>query len=156
MENAPRSPGSEEYLDSEKYQRRVWDLDRADSLAPFIARVNAIRREHLALHANESLRFHATDNDQLIAYAKRSGDEAILCVVNLDPVNPQSGWVDVDTAALGLEPGAPFHVHDLLGGQHFTWQAGRNFVLLDPAHAPGHVFLVRARARSEHDFDYFV
>ncbi len=155
MENAPREPGSEEYLDSEKYQRRVWDWGRADSLAPFVARVNAIRRAHPALHANESLRFHAVDNDQLVAYSKRAGDDAVLVVVNLDPRHPQSGWVDVDAAALGLPREGAFQVHDALGGQHFTWQPGRNFVILDPAHAPAHVFEVRSRVRGEQDFDYF-
>ncbi len=155
MENTPRSAGSEEYLDSEKYQRRVWDLQRADSLAPFIARVNAIRHTHPALQANHSLAFHRTDNEQLIAYSKREGEDAILTIVNLDPQNVQSGWVDVDLAALGVEPDADYPVHDLLGGQHFVWHGGRNFVMLDPAHAPAHIFQVRPRARSERDFDYF-
>jgi starch synthase (maltosyl-transferring) len=155
MENTPRSAGSEEYLDSEKYQQRTWNLERPDSLAPLIARVNAIRRQHPALHANEGLRFHAIDNDQLIAYSKREGDDVILVVVNLDPDNPQSGWIDVDAAALGVDPDTALHVHDLLGGQHFVWAGRRNFVILDPAHAPAHIFQVRARVRSEQDFDYF-
>ena len=156
MENTPRSAGSEEYLDSEKYQRRVWDLRRADSLAPFLARVNAIRRAHPALQTNDGLAFHATDNDQLIAYSKREGEDIVLAIVNLDAQNPQSGWVDLNLAALGIERDADYPLHDLLGGQHFVWHGGRNFVMLDPAHTPAHIFQVHARTRSERDFDYFV
>ena len=156
--NEPREPGSEEYLDSEKYQRRVWDLERADSLAPFIARVNRIRRDNPALQSDWSLHFHAIDNEALIAYSKRSaaGHNTLLCVVNLDPHHAQSGWLDLDLAALGLEDGGRFQAHDLLSEARFLWQGRRNYVALDPSKGPAHVLLIRRRVRSERDFDYFL
>ena len=156
--NEPREPGSEEYLDSEKYQRRVWDLERADSLAPFIARVNRIRRDNPALQSDWSLHFHDSDNEALIAYSKRSaeGDNTLLCVVNLDPHHAQSGWLDLDLAVLGLEDGGRFQAHDLLSEARFLWHGRRNYVALDPSRGPAHVLLIRRRVRSEHDFEYFL
>ncbi len=157
LEHAPREPGGEEYANSEKYELRRWDLDRPDSLAPLIARVNAARREHPSLQRGK-LAFLATDNDELISYARiddASGD-AILVVVNLDPHHPQSGWVSLDLAALGVEPERPFQVHDLLSDAYYVWNGTRNFVMLDPARAPAHILHVRKRLRTEHDFDYFL
>jgi starch synthase (maltosyl-transferring) len=156
MEAAPREPGSEEYLDSEKYQLRLWDLERPDSLRGFIARVNRIRRENPALHSDWSLRFLPLDNEQLIAYLKSSpdGSNVILTVVNLDPRNTQSGWLELDAHALGIE--GEFQMHDLLSGQRFLWQGGRNFVQLDPHRSPAHVFRLRRHVRREQDFDYFL
>ncbi|HYC35870.1 MAG TPA: alpha-1,4-glucan--maltose-1-phosphate maltosyltransferase [Usitatibacter sp.] len=139
-ENRPREPGSEEYLDSEKYQLRHWDLQRPDSLAPLITRLNRLRREHPAMQSDWSLAFHATDNDALIAYSKRQGDDRVLVVVNLDPHHIQSGFVTVDLAALGLDVGVAYEVRDALGGTSYTWYGGRNFVSLDPQRAPAHVF----------------
>jgi starch synthase (maltosyl-transferring) len=158
MEHVAREPGSEEYRDSEKYQLRHWDLDRADSLRPFVARVNRIRRENPALHADWRLRFFDTDNEQLIAYAKTTEDlaNAIVCVVNLDPHHTHSGWVDLDLGALGIEAGAQYQMHDLLTGAHFLWTGPRNFVQLDPARVPAHVFRARRRVHREQDFDYFM
>jgi starch synthase (maltosyl-transferring) len=160
LEGDPREPGSEEYRDSEKYQLRHWDLTRAESLAPFIARINRIRRENPALQADHSLRFVPVDNDQLIAYVKRSGaggdENIVLCVVNLDPHNAQSGWLDLAAAELDLDLEQSFQMHDLLANQRFVWQGARRFVRLDPARAPAHVFVLRRRVRSERDFDYFL
>ncbi len=167
QESAAREPGSEEYLHSEKYQLRHWDLQRPGSLAEFIGRVNRIRRDNPALHANESLSFVATDNEQLIAYLKAtrgvdgteaertSAENVIVTIVNLDPHHPQSGWIDLDLAALGIEPDAQYQMHDLLTDQRFVWQGPHNFVLLDPQRVPAHVFRVRRRIRGEQDFDYF-
>jgi starch synthase (maltosyl-transferring) len=154
---AAREPGSEEYLDSEKYELKHWDLARPDSLAPFIGRVNLIRRENPALHRNDTLRFLPTDNDQILAYAKSAAglDNIVVCVVNLDPHHVQSGHVDLDPVAFGLDPAAPYGMHDLLTDAHYLWQGARNFVALDPARVPAHVFRLRRRVRSEHDFDYF-
>ncbi len=157
MENRPVRPGSEEYLDSEKYQLRHWPIDREDSLRWFIGIVNRIRREHPALHDNRSLAFMPVDNDHMIAYAKRTSDgrDTVLVVVNLDPHHAQSGWVDVNLDALGLEPDTDYLLHDRLSGQRYTWRNGRNFVMLDPHHVPAHVFAVRTHARTEQDFDTF-
>ncbi len=163
LEGEPREPGSEEYRDSEKYQLRHRDLARSDSLAPFIARINRIRHDNPALQADHSLRFLDIDNDQLIAYVKRaeSGDDdgaenVVLCVVNLDPHHVQSGWIALDAAGLGVEPGQSFQMHDLLANQRFAWQGPRWFVQLDPTRSPAHVFVLRRRVRSERDFDYFL
>jgi starch synthase (maltosyl-transferring) len=156
-EATPREPGSEEYLDSEKYQIRQWDIERPDSLKDLIARVNQIRRDNPALHSNENLKFHRVDNDELICYSKRTDDSSnmILTVVNLDPHHTQSGWVELDLAELQLKSDEPYQVHDLIGGAHYLWNGSRNFVQLDPNVIPAHVFLVRRRTHSEQDFDYF-
>jgi starch synthase (maltosyl-transferring) len=158
MEHLPRDPGSEEYLDSEKYQLRSWDLDRADSLAEFIVRVNRARRDNPALQEDWSLQFFPVDNDSLICYAKSAEDleNVILTVVNLDPYHTQSGWVELDLAALGLEPELPYQMHELLTGAHYLWSGPRNFVRLDPQRAPAHIFRLRRRVRTERDFDYFL
>jgi starch synthase (maltosyl-transferring) len=156
-EDAPREPGAEEYLHSEKYELRHWDLERADSLAPFIARVNAARREHPALQSNDGLAFVTTDNDQLIAYTKTAADgSGVLVVVNLDPHHVQSGWLELDPAELGVAADRPYQVHDLLSGARFLWSGRRNFVQLDPARSPAHLFRIRRRVRTERDFDYFL
>jgi len=158
MEAAPRDPGSEEYLDSEKYQLRHRDLERPDSLRHFVALVNRIRRDNPALHADASLRFFPTDNEQMLCYAKRTADgrNQIVTVVSLDPHNVREGWIELDAAALGLEPGAQYQMHDLLTGARFLWQGARNFIRLDPARVPAHIFQLRLRVHREQDFDYFL
>jgi starch synthase (maltosyl-transferring) len=159
-EHRSRQPGSEEYLDSEKYQLRRWDLGRPDSLADFVARVNRIRHEHPALQHNRTLRFHGSDNEQLLAYSKTllvespydlgeppahdpRDPDVILVVVSLDSQRTQSGWIDLDLVRLGLGPDDVFTVHDLLTDAHFEWRGSRNFVQLDPEVVPAHVFRVR-------------
>jgi starch synthase (maltosyl-transferring) len=141
-ENRPREAKSEEYLAAEKYEIKQWDLSRQASLAPFIAKVNRIRHEHPALQSDWSLAFHPTDNSQLLCYSKRSGDDRILVAVNLDPANAQSGWVTLDLASLGLADGVNFRVEDLLAGETYPWRGPRNFVMLDPARAPAHIFRI--------------
>jgi starch synthase (maltosyl-transferring) len=158
LESAPREPGSEEYRDSEKYQLRHWSVESAGSLWSLIARMNRIRRENAALQSDSGLRFCPIDNDQLIAYLKmdsRSGN-AILTVVNLDPHQAQSGWVDVDVGALKLDAEQPYQVHDLLSEQRYIWRGRFNYVMLDPQRTPAHVFLLRRRVRNEQDFDYYL
>jgi starch synthase (maltosyl-transferring) len=143
-ENRPREPGSEEYLDSEKYQLRHWDRAAPQSLAPLMARLNHFRRAHPAMQGDWSLAFHGCDNGMLLCYSKVEGDDRVIVVVNLDPWNTQSGFVDIDAATLGLEPGAHFRVEDLLTGERYAWNAGRNFVMLAPERAPAHVLTVGA------------
>ncbi|HZD04812.1 MAG TPA: alpha-1,4-glucan--maltose-1-phosphate maltosyltransferase, partial [Longimicrobiales bacterium] len=146
LEHVPRESGGEEYLGSEKYQLRDWDLGRPDSLRDFIARMNRIRRQNPALQRNENLSFHPVDNDLLLAYAKRSrdGGNTILTVANLDPHHRQSGWIELDLEALGLVHGESYQVDDLLGGGRYGWHDRRNYVELDPHVCPAHVFrLVR-------------
>jgi starch synthase (maltosyl-transferring) len=158
LESASREPGSEEYRDSEKYQLRHWSVESAESLWSLIARMNRIRRENAALQSDSGLRFCPIDNDQLIAYLKidsKSGN-AILTVVNLDPHQAQSGWVDVDVGALKLDAEQPYQVHDLLSEQRYIWRGRFNYVMLDPQRTPAHVFLLRRRVRNEQDFDYYL
>ncbi|HXK39395.1 MAG TPA: alpha-1,4-glucan--maltose-1-phosphate maltosyltransferase, partial [Candidatus Paceibacterota bacterium] len=150
-----REPGSEEYLDSEKYEVKNWPpVD--DDLSEFMALVNRIRRENPALQQNTSLRFHPTDNDQIICYSKAAGENVIIAIVTLDPHNTHAGWIDLDLAALGVETGRPFQVHDLLSGARHTWQGGRNYVQLNPHVVPAHIFRIRRRVRTERDFEYYL
>ncbi|MBI4527529.1 MAG: alpha-1,4-glucan--maltose-1-phosphate maltosyltransferase [Deltaproteobacteria bacterium] len=157
-ENLPREPGSEEYLNSEKYEIRHWPIERPDTLRDYIARVNRIRRENPALQSDWSLRFHAADNDQIICYSKTTGDLAnvILVVVNLDPHHKQSGWLHFSLEALGLGAGRSYQAHDLLSDARYIWQGPRNYVELDPRVTPAHIFRFRRRVRTEKDFDYFM
>jgi starch synthase (maltosyl-transferring) len=156
LEHRPKERGSEEYLDSEKYQLRQWDLKSPDSLRELIALVNRIRRENPALQTDRTLRFHRADNEQILAYSKTSedGENVILVAVNLDPFQTQASWVELDLGVLGLDRDQGFQVHDLLTGARYLWQGARNFVQLDPQQA-AHIFRVRRRARSEQDFDTF-
>jgi starch synthase (maltosyl-transferring) len=151
-------PGGEEYLDSEKFEQRLWERDRPESLADFIAVLNRARRDLPALQSDAGLRFLAVDNEQLIAYAKVSPDRSnmVVCVVNLDPHHTQSGWVELDLDAFGLAPGQAFQMHDLIADAHFLWHGARNYVSLDPQRCPAHVMQLRARLLRENDFDYFL
>jgi starch synthase (maltosyl-transferring) len=157
QEHVPREAGSEEYLDSEKYQPRQWDLARADSLAPLLARLNRIRREQPALQQDWRLDFQATDNDQLLCYAKSTPDlsNIVLIVVNLDFHHVQSGWVTLDLERLGIDADHPFQVHDLLNDARYMWHGAHNYVELDPGFSPAHIFLVRRHSRQEQNFDYY-
>ncbi|HSU83357.1 MAG TPA: maltotransferase domain-containing protein, partial [Thermoanaerobaculia bacterium] len=156
MEHLPRERGSEEYLDSEKYQLRQWDLDRPDSLREMIALVNRVRRENPALQADHSLRFHEAENEQILCYSKAAGDNLIVVAVSLDPHYTQASWIELDLEEMGLAPDQQFQVHDLLTGARYLWHGSRNFVQIDPHQVPAHVFRVRRRVRSERDFDYFI
>lgn len=154
----PRSPGSEEYLDSEKYQIHHRSPEAPQSLRYFIARVNQIRRENNALQDNRRLKFHPVDNEQLICYSKSTadGDNVVIVVVNLDPHHTQSGWIELPLADLELDAERPYQAHDLLGDGRFLWQGIRNFVELDPGVVPAHIFRLRRRVRSESQFEYFL
>jgi starch synthase (maltosyl-transferring) len=139
-------PGSEEYLDSEKYQLRPRDWAGAEkdgrTLAPYLTRLNAIRNAHPSLRQLRDLRWHTPDTDQVIAFSKRDGADCILVVVNLDPHGAREATVHVDLSALGLDPGETFEVHDLLSDATWTW-GEHNYVRLDPFVEPAHVFVVR-------------
>ncbi|HEX4344090.1 MAG TPA: alpha-1,4-glucan--maltose-1-phosphate maltosyltransferase [Solirubrobacteraceae bacterium] len=127
FERVPVAAGSEEYDHSEKYEVKSRALN--GPLLTLISRINAIRRDNAALQHLDNIDFLTTENDALIAYAKRTGDNAVICVVTLDPVNAQEGVVVVPYD-LGLPP--VFTVTDLLSGESFDWRMGRNFVRLDP------------------------
>jgi starch synthase (maltosyl-transferring) len=157
-ENRAREPGSEEYLDSEKYQIRNWNLEKPDSLKDFIARVNHIRKENPALQSDRRLRFHEIDNDQMICYSKETEDRenVIIVVVNLDPHHIQSGRVRLLFEDLELEPARSYQFHDLLTDSRYLWHGRQNTVELNPHVVPAHIFRLRRHVRREQDFDYFM
>jgi starch synthase (maltosyl-transferring) len=144
-ENEPASDTNEEYLHSEKYQLRPRTWDRPDSLAPFITKINDIRRRHPAFGELRTIAFHDADNESIIVYSKKSSDgsDVMLCVVNLDPDRWQEATVTLDLEALGVDSGT-FEVCDELSGESYRW-SDRAYVRLDPAKQSGHVFEVRAR-----------
>ena len=148
LEHRSIRPGSEEYLDSEKYQTRIWRLDDPDSIAPLITRLNEIRRAQPALQHLRTLRFHDADSSGILCYSKTDpfgiGDP-IVCVVNLDDRHRHAGNVHVDPHAFGIGLGddEEYEVHDLLGGGVYRWRGWHNYVDLMPGRGPAHVFAVR-------------
>lgn len=156
-EGQPVEIGSEEYLNSEKYEIRHWNLDSPHNLKHFIAQVNKIRRENAVLQSNNNLQFYAIDNESILCYGKHSDDlsEIIIVTVNLDPNWTQSGWIELPIEEFDLPPGRPYQVHDLLDNKRYLWSGSRNFVLLDPQVSPAHIFRLRRFQRTERDFDYF-
>jgi starch synthase (maltosyl-transferring) len=145
LDSRPVRSGSEEYLDSEKYQIRQWDLDRPESLRRLIAVVNRIRRNHTALQTDWGLAFHPVSNDNLLCYSKRSDDgkNIVMMVINLDPNRTQAGMVDVPLERFGLSEGARYQVNELLVGEQYSWLGRQNYVELNPAKVPGHILEIR-------------
>ncbi len=158
MENVPVEPGKEEYLNSEKYELKHWDINQPNSLRKVIARLNKIRKENKALQNTHSLKFHDINNEALICYSKSSPglDNIILAVVNLDPHHTHSGWINFPLQQFGMEPHGSFQVQDLMSGAFYLWNGEHNFVEIDPGIMPVHIFKVRRKVRSERDFDYFM
>jgi len=140
---APGREGSEEYLDSEKYQIRNWDRSSPDSIAPLFTVLNRIRYDNLALQANEGLHFHTAENPQILCYSKTTADfsNTVLVVVNLDARNEQASMLELAMDKLGLPWDGSFEVFDLLSGATYPWSGKRNYVALKPD-APAHVFRV--------------
>jgi starch synthase (maltosyl-transferring) len=157
MEGRNLRPGSEEYLDSEKYQLREWKPGPEGTLEPLITAVNVARRDHPALRRNDGLRFHHVDNDMLIAYSKHdpASRDTVVMVVNLDPNHMQAGWVGLDLGALDIDPAQPFQAHDVLDGSTYLWSGSHNYVELRPDQSPGHILHLRRHLRTERDFEYF-
>jgi starch synthase (maltosyl-transferring) len=138
FENVPVRPGSEEYLHSEKYEIKERSLD--GPLLGLIGRVNEIRRAHPALQELSNVTFLDTANDGLIAYAKRTGPDVVICVVCIDPHQPQEGSVMIPEA-FGTPPS--FTAHDLLSGESYQWRIGHNFVRLAPGWRQAHILEVQ-------------
>jgi starch synthase (maltosyl-transferring) len=158
QEDRPVRHGSEEYLNSEKYEIRNWDLKRPDSLSGLIARVNGIRNGNAALQNDWSLRFHPTDNDQLICYSKESDDRSnlLIVVINLDPHHTQAGFVTLPLDELEIPHDRAFEAEDLLGGERYLWNGPRNYVELNPSKLSGHILKIHRHLRVETDFEYFL
>jgi len=132
-------PGTEEYADSEKYQFRRWDWNRPGHIKELIACVNAIRHQNRALHLDATLRFHATDNPQIIAYSKTSPDRSnvVFVAVNLDPHRMQHGWVSA--GPLVSAPDRVYTARDLIDDAVYTWRGEWNYVRFDPGVRQGHI-----------------
>jgi len=150
--------GKEEYSNSEKYELVHWNWNQEGHLKDLIARMNAIRRENEALQTTWNLRFYSVDNEYLLFYGKATEDlsNIILVVVNLDPYHTQSGWVKVPLRELGLATDQPYLVHELLTNDKYIWHGERNYVELNPAISPAHIFKVRKKMKKESDFDYYL
>jgi len=151
-------PGREEYLDSEKYQYKVWDWDRPGNIKDYIARLNHIRGEQPALQQYRNLRFYHADSDQILFYGKHTADlrNLILVLVNLDPYRVQESVVHVPLHAFGLEPDETYQVHELITDRRFFWKGAQNYVRLDPENQPAHIFRLLRWSHREQDFDYFI
>ncbi|MDQ3939772.1 MAG: alpha-1,4-glucan--maltose-1-phosphate maltosyltransferase [Actinomycetota bacterium] len=144
FENVPVQEGSEEYLNSEKFELKPRDFSVKDSLVPYITRLNDIRQKHPALSRLTNLTFHSVDKDHVIAFSKTSpGDDAILAIVNLNPFHWEEATTNLDLGALGVEAGRPFEVHDLVTDTTYVWNGPQNYVRLDPSVEPAHIFRVR-------------
>jgi starch synthase (maltosyl-transferring) len=150
-EHVAVKPGSEEYLDSEKYQIRIRDWEAAEaegrSLAPYITRLNAIRRHHPSLQLLRNLTVHRTDDDHVLAFSRRATgpdgtSDVVIAVINLDPHATRETMVHLDLPSLGLDWNDSFVVDDELSGETWTW-GEHNYVRLDPYVEPAHVLSVR-------------
>jgi starch synthase (maltosyl-transferring) len=137
-------PGTEEYLDSEKYEIRVRDTDAPGNIRDYIARMNAIRRENSALHEYRNLRFHDSHDDNILFYGKRSRDGAntILVAVNLDPFEPHQAQVRLPLSDLGIGTDDRFQVHELISGRRHLWKGAVQTIRLDPREEPAAIFRV--------------
>lgn len=139
MEYEPFASGKEEYLHSEKYELKRWDLDKPESLAPVLKKLNEIRNAHKPLQQNRTLRFHPVNNDAILAYSKSSGDERILVVVSLDPDRMQAGQVELPLQEWGIDPERNFTLRDLLTDSSYHWMGWRNYVEFRPQDWPAHI-----------------
>ncbi|MBV9341807.1 MAG: alpha-1,4-glucan--maltose-1-phosphate maltosyltransferase [Acidobacteria bacterium] len=158
LEHRALRQGSEEYLDSEKYEIRGWDIEQPTSLRHLIARVNTVRNENEALQNDWSLKFHLVDNDQIIGYSKESDDHSnlMVMVVNLDPHHTQSGYLTLPLDILEIPPDRAYEAEDLLTGARYLWHGSRNYVELNPTALSGHILKIHRRMKVESDFEYFL
>jgi starch synthase (maltosyl-transferring) len=142
FENTPREEGSEEYLNSEKYQLRPRPFELDTGLVPFISRINEIRRKHPAVSELTNLHFHTIDKENLIAFSKTStSGDSILVICNLNPFHYEEGITSLNLDVLGIDPTRGFEVHDLLTETSYFWDGPHNYVRLDPGE-PAHIFRV--------------
>ncbi len=146
FEHVAVKPGSEEYLDSEKYQIRIRDWDKADAegrtLAPYLTRLNELRRAHPALQLLRNVAIHSSDDESILVFSKTAGDDTVIVVVNVDPHGTRETTIHLDLPALGMAYDESFIVHDELSGEDWSW-GQHNYVRLDPAHEPAHILTVR-------------
>lgn len=145
-ENVAVHEGSEEYLDSEKYEIRVRDWNAPNNIRRDVAKLNRIRRAEPALRRLDNLRFVTTSSSDIIAYVKwdpsPKAPRHLLVVANVNPHEVREATVDVPIDALGIPDGSPYRVHDLLSGTSYTWMGAQNYVRLAPSERVGHLFLI--------------
>lgn len=155
--NEPAAPGKEEYLNSEKYELKMWDWNMPGNLRPIIKKLNFIRKKNAAFHELKNVSFCEADNDYIMAYLKKSADltNFVLVVVNLDPFRSQSAKVEVPLNELGIAEDHTYIVRDVLNDVQYTWQGCENYVELGPESKMAHVFVVHTETHTEKDFDYF-
>jgi len=151
-------PNREEYLDSEKYQYKQRDWNAPGNIKDTITRLNRIRRENRALQQYANLRFHQSENDNILFYGKatESRDNIVLVAVNLDPYQSHDAFIHVPVGEFGWMDSDTYQVHDLLTDERYLWRGSRNYVKLDPQTRPAHVFRVRRWLSREQDFDYYL
>jgi starch synthase (maltosyl-transferring) len=148
-ENEPREPGSEEYLNSEKYEIKHRNWSAPISIANDIRTINRIRRENPALKQLTNLTFHHSENDQILFYKKSAPGNDLLVVVNLNPFEAQESTIHVPLSDLGLSADEPYQVEELLSGERYQWRGTANYVRLDPQERVGHVLrVVRSKPRT--------
>jgi starch synthase (maltosyl-transferring) len=145
-ENVAVKPGSEEYLDSEKYEIRVRDWNAPGNIKQDVSRLNRIRAENAALHELANFEPVHSDFEGIFAYRKHAPGNELLVVVNLDPHQAHETMIDVPIAAMGIETDEPYEVNDLLTGARYTWRGARNYVKLDPSERVAHLFRVTRRS----------
>jgi starch synthase (maltosyl-transferring) len=145
-ENVAVKPGSEEYLDSEKYEIRVRDWNAPGNIKQDVSRLNRIRAENAALHELANFEPVHSDFEGIFAYRKHAPGNELLVVVNLDPHQAHETMIDVPIAAMGIEADEPYEVNDLLTGARYTWRGARNYVKLDPSERVAHLFRVTRRS----------
>ncbi len=150
-------PGKEEYLDSEKYEFKVWDWDRPGNLVEYITTINRIRRENPALHELENLEFYEADNQHVLFYGKSTLDRrnTVLVTVNLNPFQTQDARLRIPIASLGIKPDEMYQLHNLITDQRDLVKGEWYTVRLDPQVEPAAIYAVRRWTHREQEFDYF-
>ncbi len=150
-------PGKEEYLDSEKYEIKVWDWDRPGQLIDYVTLINRIRRENPALHELENLEFYEADNEQVLFYGKSTFDKrnSVLVVVNLSPFQIQESTLRIPIASLGIKPDDTYQLHNLITDRRDLMTGDSYIVRLDPKVEPAAIFAVRRWTHREQEVDYF-
>jgi starch synthase (maltosyl-transferring) len=150
-------PGKEEYLNSEKYEFKVWDWDRPGHIKDLIATVNRIRKENPALHLYKNLRFYHSDNDNVLFYGKATEDKknAIFVAVNLDPFNQHQSGIYVPIQDFNIKPNETYELHNLITGARMLCKGEKSVITLDPETDPAHIYRLEKWLHREEDFDYF-
>jgi starch synthase (maltosyl-transferring) len=145
-------PGKEEYLNSEKYEYKVWDWDRPGNIKDYIATINRIRREHPALQEYDNLRFYWADDDSVLCYGKSTPDhtDLVIVAVNLDPFQTHETWIHFPIHDFGIADGEQFRVTELITGESYIWTGGSQHIRLDPHFEPALIFSLRRRSHVDY------